>query len=152
MVSQERKSAIVEKNRISQMGGEIMLTDDEKFKKMVEYSLTLFSEFKAKKEVVDLGNAVYDFLDKQKLIPFTAERKREFLAQARVKMVDNIDKEMAKAKSQFNRGEITKLEYKLSDVLKKDNLIIPTAKRIALNTFFAELVETETDLKDLFMD
>lgn len=122
------------------------LTQSEKDKIVSDGVLVVFYEFKRTGFVYDAGNVTYNYLDSKGLIPFTIERKKEIVKLAEAKVRLSITDKMASALSEIERNA---LKSKLGSVSLKDNEVRSECKRIGLNIFFKELVETETELKDL---
>lgn len=122
------------------------LTQSEKEKIIAEGVLIVFKEFKKTNFVYDAGNVTYNYLDSKQLIPFNIERKKEIvkLAEAKVRLL--ITDKMAVAISEIERAA---LKNKLCSMSSKDEEVRSECKRIGLNIFFKELVETGTELSDL---
>lgn len=122
------------------------LTQSEKEKIIAEGVLIVFKEFKKTNFVYDAGNVTYNYLDSKQLIPFNIERKKEIvkLAEAKVRLL--ITDKMAVAISEIERAA---LKNKLCSISSKDEEVRSECKRIGLNIFFKELVETGTELSDL---
>lgn len=131
----------------SQKNISVQLSLQEKDKIIFENVLKLFYEFKRTKHVFDAGNVAYNYLDNKKLIPFTRERKLEMIKMAMKNMREETNDKIALCLSQIERAA---LKNKLGTITPKDNKVRSEAKRIALNIFFTELLETDTELEELF--
>lgn len=122
------------------------LTQDEKDKIIADGVLIVFEEFKKTGFIYDAGNVTYNYLDSKGLIPFTVDRKKEIVklaeAQVRIALTDK----MAAAISQIERAAF---KSELGSISYKDEKVRTECKRIGLNIFFKELIETGTELKDL---
>jgi hypothetical protein len=96
----------------------------------------------------DLGNGLYDWLDEQGLIPFTAEQKWDFVKRAKGD-VQQLMAERLNAASHLGRHQKAPLrkalKVTLSDALDEatSDQIRAQAKYLALNQLLADLVEME---------
>lgn len=143
-MSVARKQAI--KNReLLLVPAEIKLSEEEKNKIIHEGALMAFSQFKEKGFVLDVGNVNYNYLDSKGVFNFTKARKVAFMEQAKI----NLQKEAAKNLDE-NSNQIARMDIRrsLGDITSdKSDKVIAEAKRIALNTFFADLVEMDIELE-----
>jgi hypothetical protein len=121
---------------------------EELYQQSKAFALAAFETFKTEGYFNDIGNPVYEFLDSIQLIPFSIERKTEMFEQAKEKI-----KAKANPSYAVNANERTaftlileQIEANGKDVKER---IRVEARKIALNTYFKELIEMETELIDL---
>lgn len=120
-------------------------TAEEKEALVLKGVLDSFAEFKKTRFVYDTGNITYNWLDSKKIIPFTTERKKDIIKKAEA----NIRSEMmGKIQVALSSIERNKIKAEMDGLSDKDIRIKSEAKRVALNLFFKELVETDTELSD----
>lgn len=122
------------------------LTAEEKADIIFKGVLDSFEEFKKTKFVYDTGNVTYNWLNERNHIPFTNERKLEMLKDAEAKIKAGMVDSMQSALSAIERN---KIKADMDGLSSKDTRIKAEAKRIALNTFFRELVEVGTELTEI---
>lgn len=125
------------------------LTKQEKDAVMKDASLSAFEIFKDKKYYPDYGNSCFNFLWRKRIIVFTPERIQGFKDQAKKEYIEQ-GKQDLKTVTSLEMGREIKKELTAIEQGQNDDILLMAAKKIALNTFFRELVETETELKDLF--
>ena len=123
-------------------------TQEELYQESKAFALTAFDKFKEEGSYNDIGNPVYEFLDSIQLIPFSIERKTEMFEQAKEKI-----KSKANPSYAVNANEraaftliLEQIEANGKDVKER---IRVEARKIALNTYFKELIEMETELIEL---
>lgn len=120
------------------------LTVKEKEQIMIDAALKAFEIVKSGQLYDDIGNSVYNFLDEKKLIPFTKERKMEFLEEAEKKV-----------KAMYEAEKYMKIDLRVINVLNKliDEInckspnVIVEAKKIALNELFKQMIELDEKLE-----
>ena len=123
------------------------LTDQEKDQIIWDGILTAFDLFKATGEKVEFGGIKYDFLKCRGMIPFTKERRNEMMKLARMRITMKFEQGMVKAKT-FN--EMSKLKEQIINRGKDfEAQVMEEAKTIAINTLFADLVESGSEINDL---
>jgi hypothetical protein len=106
-----------------------------------EITVKRWEQFKVHGFVRDANNTAYNYLDSKKLIPFTVQEKNEMMDQAEKELRNEAK---TSAKNIFQVGEIIdKIEDEGNEIIKR------RAKRIAVNAFFARLVDGKTDLTEL---
>lgn len=122
------------------------LTEEEKQKLLTEGSLHLFEVFKSKGYVDDIGNATYNFLDSKGLIKFTIERKNQMVQEAMKSLKNYVSNQILTAVTQIERNS---LKGQSEGFTPKSPEVLVKAKKIALNTFFKDLVDTGMELSEL---
>lgn len=123
------------------------LTDEEKRAIMVKASLEAFESVRKGQYFPDMGNAVYNFIDRNWKIPFNAERKRKYITEAKVKLIAEHSEKIGTSnpeKAKKLKEEIGKIHAGLCD-----EPILCEAKRLVLNAYFKELIEFGTELKTI---
>ena len=106
-----------------------------------------FARFKATGEKVTFGSVKYDFLKCRGMIPFTKERRNKMmeLAKNRVKMEFEV-----KITTARTINDMRKLQEQINNNGKDYQArCVEEAKTIAINTLFAEMVESGTEINDL---
>lgn len=95
----------------------------------------------------DTGNALYDMLDGRKLVPFTDERKWEFMEAAQRLLLKDKQREAAKGYSVKANAART-LANVLKDAIDKGKLLVSQqgdiknrAKQLALDQLLSDLIE-----------
>lgn len=125
-----------------------ILTEDEKRKIIINGILAAYERRKQGDWIQDTGNPKYDFLDKLKLIPFSADRKRSIYAE--VKM--NFEKKAyLDATNNPASGDLKSLVQSIKNKTLDDNtlgVIKSLAKEHALNIFLHDCAEMDIDLKE----
>lgn len=103
-----------------------------------EACLKSFDEFRKGVAIFDHGNVKYNYLVKVGVLNFTKERKEAIktMVEARVK-----------AEVIETKGKAETIEKALSRI--QPDSIISASKKEALNQFFKDLADTETELSDL---
>lgn len=103
---------------------------------MDEQCLKAFEEFRKKGSYYDCFNCVYNYLDKRNVLNLTPTRKNEFMEKAKTSVANT------------KRNE-TNIKNLLETIAGNKNEIIAHAKRLALTSFFNDLLDTETELAHL---
>jgi hypothetical protein len=122
------------------------LTEKEKEEILINGLKSKFEKFKTG-EFSDIGNASYEYLDSRGLIPFTVERKRQFMEQA-VQEIKSSKKAERAVVGQMDMFKINKFLKDLEAGQKKQDIVI-AAKKIALRTLFTDLLEMGEDIETL---
>ena len=123
------------------------LTEEEKDMIIWNSIHEAFARFKATGEKVTFGSVKYDFLKCRGMIPFTKERRNEMMKLARMRITMKFEQGMVKAKT-FN--EMSKLKDQIMNRGKDfEAQVMEEAKTIAINTLFADLVESGSEINDL---
>lgn len=121
------------------------LTQDEKDSIMKEACIKAFEVFKLEKKYDDIGNAIYNYLDKKVKINFTKERKDGIVKLARVSCKERYLNKLHSIKDSFEKNAIKEALKNIETQVTPD--IIIEAKRIALNQYFSELIEMDLNLE-----
>lgn len=104
------------------------------------------------KDFSDYGNAMYNYLDRIGVIPFTKERKSEIKKQAIEKYrTELINNSINISKPHQIRDDCKKILSNF-DNLKEENRIISISKVMALQMFFDELKEVGEDLETIIKE
>ncbi len=123
------------------------LTEKEKEAIIHEGVLKCFRAFFETKIITDYGNITYDYLSKIGIIPFTAEVKKNIMAECKARMIE--EEKMKKTQQAYigkHHGindEIKKLEE------GKSTRLISESKREALKQYFIQLIEMDEQLENL---
>lgn len=124
------------------------LSEQEKEKIIEDGVFKLFEIFKKTGHVEDYNNVTYNWLDKNGHIPFTKERKIEIKEQAIKAVKARLQDALLTAKAKREKEGANSIKLELDNLLSSDKIIYE-AKKIALNTFFKELIDTDTTLEDI---
>ncbi len=138
------------------------LTPEEANEKLRIGSINAWKDAQAGKEVLDIGNATYNFLDLLKLIPFDVKTKNQMMDKAKQQLIDeqkdkllvvNEETKIYHASikeliEQYRKGIPAPTE-KNPDAVKPHHMVVAYTKRLALKTFFNELIQTKVDFIDL---
>lgn len=121
-------------------------SEKEVFENSLKNIKQAFEEYKQKNNYNDSFNICYNFLDRHNKIPFTAEKKKEFMELAKPK---------AEREVLSSNCEVIVKKNKYSELLEqiqngKSNMQVVIAKKLALNEFFKGLVLTGMEIDDLF--
>ena len=123
-------------------------TEETKKQILINGLKSKFQRFEETGEFEDAGNASYDYLDSLGKIPFTTERKKEFMTQAKNEIRnEKAQQKMGKVDSNGLSAIKKYLEALESGGQKND--VVVKAKKIALKTLFKDLIETETNIDEL---
>ncbi len=122
------------------------LSEKEKDAILKQGALDAFEKYKKDGTYADLGNPVYNWLDKKGKIPFPIERKKEFMLIAEKNLEVQLQASKDVAADIYERR---KIEQQLIHLVNEKDKIICEAKRIALCIFFKELIEFDQDIKDM---
>lgn len=112
----------------------------------VKCCLEAFEKFKSTGEFYDYGNAVYDFLKRKAIITYTSDDEIEFANQA-----DELEKKSIEKKLSDNKSDgllRASLKKSLTE-LETSSGTVHNGKRLALVTFFKELIEFGPELSEL---
>ncbi|WP_316778327.1 hypothetical protein [Pedobacter antarcticus] len=104
----------------------------------IDFAQKAYDKYKIAGFYNDLGNIIYDFLDFEKLIPFTTPEKFEMLDQAR-------QEEYKKLQNPLSVEEARRFNIQIEALMSSNDKIIPRSKRIALNRYFKILLQQETE-------
>jgi len=123
------------------------LTLSEKEAIMKKGILDAYEIIKSGKEFNDLGNSLYNWLDKKGKIPFALERKKAFMELARVQVKAKQEVVLANETEISQRRKIKSLIEAIE--ISNTPEVIVEAKKIALVTLFKDLIEMEEDVNEL---
>lgn len=126
------------------------LTEEEKDMIIWNSIHEAFARFKATGEKVTFGSVKYDFLKCRGMIPFTKERRNKMmeLAKNRVKMEFEV-----KITTARTINDMRKLQEQINNNGKDYQArCVEEAKTIAINTLFADLVESGSEINDLIQE
>lgn len=132
-------------------------------------AITAWKDSKAGKEILDIGNAIYNYIDGLKMIPFSKERKNEILKQSQDELIGEKKDELNKVtigdegKPQYDKINAKSIKGLIDDLrlgepyqtengetkYKPHPLVISRTKRNALNIYFEELAEMGADFEFL---
>ncbi len=124
----------------------IELTSQEKKKIIHDGCLLMFSEFKDKKFVLDIGNATYNYLDSIGIFQWAKGRKFEFLRQAQSQLIEEHKNVKDSMKDKIKRRDIQDALEGIKNTQSTE--VVSRAKRIALNTYFSDLTEMGIELNE----
>lgn len=136
-VSEQRAKALKVCNQ-KQLPEKASITDREKTQRIIQGIIQKFDDYKTTGRLYDFGNPGYDFLAKAGIINYTQERRDEFKAMARKKLIaeETLNQTIGNADA---RAEALKaIENIKNDT--EDKRVIAEAKRIALKDFFNNLI------------
>lgn len=125
-------------------------TEEDRYESMKQSCLKYFEDYKNKVTtvIIDIGNVHYNFLKRHNIIDFNEERRNQFKKEAREKLIEDKRREKLLDTDGFKRNDINKA---ISELHSDDNgIVIGMAKRVALDTFFKELIDMGSELKDYF--
>jgi hypothetical protein len=146
------KFDIIKKVQQKQEGKKMQtITDEQKFKIMHDATIQYWKLYKNGhlKDFSDIGAAKYNFLDSLGVIPFTVERKKKMYEQAEIIYNNELKEELTSSNS-IRKSEIKKIlddwQKNICEHSHKERIKL-IAKKIALKTFFDELIELNEDLE-----
>ena len=138
------------------------LTPEEKTEILRMGAITKWNDFKSGKDIFDLGSVTYDFLHGLKLIAFDKERKLQMVEKAKLELIDEQKGKLQRmdADSVIQHKNIKGLieDYrkgfpapteKNPDAVRQHPLVITHTKKIALQTYFKELINAKTDFVEI---
>lgn len=144
-MSVKRQETIKKRDELS-IVKPVELTEEEKKKIIHEGCLLVFEEFKAKGHVVDMGNVNYNYLDSMGVFTWAKGRKFDFIRQAQEVLRAESQNSLEATKDVFERKKIREGLEEINSA--QSTKVIARAKRIALNTYFKDLVEMGIELKE----
>lgn len=140
---QNERGALMQKTK--KQLPEHTISETEKQKIMKDGVIACFERYKKTGILEDWGNSVYEFLNESEIIRYTAQKKNEFMKQARL----DYEKELESQKGVIDPMELRSLfaEFKNTGSM---NRIIPMAKRLAVRELFDGLIELEQPIESIF--
>lgn len=124
------------------------LTKMEKDKIMIDGITEAFEIIKSGKEYTFPMAHQYDWLDKRKKLPFTRERKMEFMLLSRIQVKAKKELELS-LETDTRQRRVIKAAIEQMERSNTAEMIVE-AKRIALITLFKDLASIEADITELF--
>lgn len=122
---------------------------DEEILEIQTYNINkAWNDFKRDGYFHDHGNVIYNILDRNKKITFSAEEKKQFMHVAKSQLLKTHDPNK-------HIGDDLKMKevMKIAESIRADEnniRIIAEAKRLAVDKFFQNLVDNNIELWDLF--
>lgn len=133
---------------VKQLSEPKQLTPAEKEKIIHDGCLQLFERYKTHGNVDDVGNVNYNYLESKGLIKFSKERKIGIYKLAKNDLIADKQRQFEETKIGYLRSQIKQAIADLE--APKSDLVVIAAKKLALNIFFADLIEMDFELKDQF--
>lgn len=124
----------------------VVISEKEKESIIREGALSCFKSFYETKVLTDYGNITYNYLDKLGKIPFTAERKREIMAQCKERLLAEEKEKFASVAFELRNPIKKEIENIIAD---KSAKLILESKREALKQYFIQLIEMDEQLENL---
>lgn len=124
---------------------EVKPSDEEVNRIMNEACLNAFDRYKKTKKLVDFGGAKYKHLEKNGLINHSIDIRKEIFRKAR-------EQALLDASTTIMNPKETTAKTIAHEVLKnpdKHEIVKNIAREMALKRFFDDLIETDTELKDM---
>ncbi len=138
------------------------VTPEEENEMLKIGAISKWNEAKAGKEVSDVGNVTYDFLNGLKLIQFSPTRKNEMMEMIKQELIDELKSQLlvvteeTKIHHNVIKAQIEELRKgKPSPTEKKPNAMAPhpkviiNTKKLALQIYFHETLQSGTDFIQL---
>ena len=104
----------------------------------MEWAKTAYETFKEKGFYDDYGNQIYEFLDKEGLIPFTPSEKFELLDQAR-------QEEYRRLQNPLSVKEAREFNKQIEALMTDNQKLLPRTKKLALNKYFQILLKSGSE-------
>ena len=123
------------------------LTDEEKRAIMINACFEAFEIVRKKEYFNDLGNAVYNFIDRNWKMPFSAEQKKKYIQVAKNKIISE-----KSAKYGASDGiNAKKIKDEISAIREglNENEVISEAKKLIVNQYFTDLIKNKIELKTI---
>lgn len=145
-MSEQRQKAVRE--HLERMDGDkIEPTEQEKENICIENALRAWEVFKKDGQFADIGNVVYNFIDRRGLIKFDASTKNKFMVRAEA--IVKANQHLKAVTGDLFVIQATRKALAEIEAGQGIELIKAEAKRIALNEFFNHLKESRGELKHL---
>lgn len=115
---------------------------------MMKSCISMFDDFKNNiirnsADVFDAGNAHYNFLDKLGLIEFSVEKKKELYEIAKRRLVTKNERKLV---TETNTAFRAAIKEEILSFEKGNDLVKNEAKRVALETYFMELINKKKEI------
>lgn len=142
MQSYKRYSVTLKNEELRQEPGRP--TAAEYHRIMVEGCLFCFEQYKTKHVLFDFGNPTFEYLEKKNILVVTEGKRLAAHDKAKhIMKVESMNKQMAGMAKEPMRLMMEAIENNAHD------LVTVKAKKVLLQEFFNDLIETETELTDL---
>lgn len=122
-------------------------TEQEKQALRIENVKKAWQDFKKNGNYEDVGNAVFTTLNRLKLFPYQEARRQMFKEQAK-RNLQRFYNPVTVIGNTGKQSDFKKILSGLENGSEQDRIIIE-AKKIALNTFFADMVELGEEIETL---
>lgn len=137
-----------QKEFLEKLNKPVGMTSEEKENLIREGCISAFDIFKQKGYYPDMGNVTFNFLWAKKVILFSEERRLDFKNQAKSMLLAEKKIQIEKTPSIIGIRNLKSIIKSLEENSGCQDEVIREAKRIALNTFFKELVDIGQDIRD----
>lgn len=104
-----------------------------------------YEAIKAGQYYDDIGNAVYNFIDRKNKIPFSAERKQQFMKAARQIILGQKNDQFKTAKGL----DINKIKKEIESLNENSNEVVIEAKKLVLNKYLIECNELGLTMEEI---
>lgn len=135
----EARKRFIEVQKESHQLSEHVTTESEKDEYMKNACIMWFEKFRIGEQVIDGGNAKYNWLNSKGYIPFSQDRKDQIKAEAQQELINQMQLEAVGKPEKKN--ELLKLLDNISG-MDFQGRVISLAKYKALIIFFSELLTT----------
>lgn len=122
------------------------LSQEEKDEILKQGVFDAFQIFKKNGQYDDIGNPVYNYLDRLKRIPFTHDEKQAFMEQAKERIKQDLENRKTASSDIYQRRSLV---IQIGMVGTYQDQIISEAKKIALLEYFRDLIVNEFDIKNI---
>ena len=126
-------------------------TDAEVRELSIKATIKCFETYKASGHIVDFGNAIFKFLEAEKLLNLTIKRKNEILQQVRERLEFNIQNNLRNEPEKYKRAELAK-RLETIIVNPKAGELIYEARAESLRQYFKSLIDLEQHVKDYLQE
>lgn len=122
------------------------LTQQERDEIMIKGIKEAYETVKSGKDYRDLGNSIYNWLDKRKKIPFDPKRKKDIVEMARVQLKAEKERDLA---SNTDISERRKIKMVIDELeIKNTGELIVESKKIALVVFLKDQIEMDISVDE----
>lgn len=122
------------------------ITQEEKESIMWEAVKNAYEKIKSGEFYNDPGNSVYTFLDGKNKLLFNNDRKKQFIEIA----FDIVKSEKSGELKNIRSNDVAMIiKREIAALESKSGEVVVQAKKIAINTFFKEMIEIGTDINEL---
>lgn len=124
------------------------LSQEEKDSIMKTSCLMAFEVYRSKGYFEDMGNACFDFLWRTKVLQMTKQRRNDIKEIARVSLLNKKKIELSSIKD-LSAGRLIKSDIERIEKAERTDELVVESKKIAINEFFKDLVDTGTELIEI---